>query len=204
MSREFYETRTIFRNHLNYTEAYTFDSWNALPEDLKAVALYVQYFDQIILAWYKSKSFYAEEEEGVETVLQYLCKNVSKIEENPTRFKPAYIYRVAYNCLYCISHDRKRDKEKWEFEVSDRCFNSEGTEISMFDFIEDNAHKDLLDHINKDEFWKLIESDEEACAVVNYILGDGKLPKGVSKKNMDEMIDRLCEKLKSYKDVYYI
>lgn len=74
MSREFYEARRLFINHINYTNPYSYEEWIALPEDHKTVALYIQYFNEIILAWYKTKSFYASEEEGVETVLQYLNK----------------------------------------------------------------------------------------------------------------------------------
>ena len=102
MSREFYEARRLFINHINYTRPYSYEEWIALPEDHKCVALYIQYFDQIILAWYKTKSFYASEEEGVETVLQYLNKNVPILEANEKKFNERYIYRVAYNCLYKI------------------------------------------------------------------------------------------------------
>ena len=84
MNNQFRETRKLYINYLQYTKPLSYVEWVALPEDHKAAALFVQYFDQIELAWYKAKSFFTSEEDGVYTVMQYLMKNVDKI------IRPAY------------------------------------------------------------------------------------------------------------------
>lgn len=203
MSKEFYTARSLFREHINYTHPYSFDEWSNLPEDHKAVGLYVQYFDQIILAWYNSKSFYASEEEGVETVLQYLLKNVPIIQNNPKRFTPKYIYRVAYNCLYCISHDRICDKDRYELEVSNIAQGSDG-EINMFDLIEDAAKSkefDLSDKAIQSRFWQIVDSDPDTKALVEHILNGQRLP--FRGKRKDAAMNTLKENLSQFKFYYY-
>lgn len=206
MSREFYETRSLFRPYLQYTEPYSFEEWLALPEDHKAAALYVQFFDQIILAWYKSKSFYASEQEGVETVLQYLCKNVPLIEAKESKFSSRYIYRVAYNCLYCISHDRKCDIDRWEKEMSDVCEDASGCTVSMFDFLADDGKEDPYDlerRAVKQKFWSIIESDEDTVAVVNHLINNERLPKGFGRNHKVEIITHLKADLEEFKEEFY-
>ena len=114
----FSDTNDLFRNHLEYTRPISYVEWLALSQDKKSALLFVQFYEQITLAWYKTKSYYAQDEDGVSTVLQYLMKNVPVIENDEKRFTPNYIYKVAYNCLYCICHDIKRDKDRAEKEIS--------------------------------------------------------------------------------------
>lgn len=203
MSREFYEARRLFINHINYTDPYSYEEWVALPDDHKTVALYIQYFNEIILAWYKTKSFYASEEEGVETVLQYLHKNVPILEENKKKFNERYIYRVAYNCLYCISHDRLIDEARWELETSNICPTSDG-EINMFDLIEDNdasSEFDLSDRAIRAKFWEIVDSDPDMAALVNNILNGEKL--GFRGKRKEAAMENLKAKLEVFKVYFY-
>ena len=203
MSKEFYETRKLFRSYLDYTSPYSFEEWNSLPTEKKAAALYVQYFDQILLSWYKSKSFYASEQEAVETVCQYLVKNVPLIEKSPKKFTPNYIYRVSYNCLYCISHDRISDKLRYELEVSNICEASED-ELDMFDFIPDDHACEGYDidmRITKSQLWKVIDSDPEFKAIVDNILNGQKC--NIRGKQRTAVIERLKVELVKYSSVFY-
>lgn len=172
MNNAFVETRNLFMSYTNYNRPLSFEEWMCAPQDSKAALLYVQYYEQITLAWYKSKSFFAIEEEGVETVMQYLMKNVPVIEKNPNRFKPSYIYQVAYNCLYCISHDRKCDIERFEKEVSN-VVGYDGEELDLFDTVLSGMSQD--DELTSKHFWAIIDDmGLETWKVVNYLLNEGQ------------------------------
>lgn len=204
MSKQFYETRSLFRSYINYTSPYSFDQWNSLPEDHKAAALYVQYFDQIILAWFKAKLPTATDEEGVETVCQYLLKNVPIIEKYPKRFTPAYIYKVAYNCIACINYGQK-SFDKLKLEMSDVVDMGDGTLGSLFDHIDDTKSKiDIEDKYDRARFWALIESDEDVKTVVDNILNSKKFPRNFKEDRKEEALKKLREVLSEYKDIFYI
>lgn len=208
--KEFYDTRRYFIQTLDYKKPLSYDEWRAKPEDLKAAFLYVQFFNEITLAWDKADAFdFADPEEGVYTTMQYLQKQVSQnqyvlksdpskkanaefrrkhpddvmikerriIDENPKKFSSAYIYRVIYNCLYCICHDRKCDKDRWENEISSYAY-SDGTEVSLFDFIPDksgSAQNRMEANIFEREFWQVVQDmGQTAEKVMRYLLsGDG-------------------------------
>lgn len=183
MMNTFYETRNLFKNYIQYTKPLSYVQWLALNDDHKAAALYVQFFNEILLAWNKAKSYDGDDDEAVETVLQYLIKNTEIIKKNPDRFKASYIYRVAYNCLYCICHDRKCDKERREFEISAIQCDSQGDEFNLLDsFIRDSDSVEY--EIDKHLFWAIIEDlDVDSKTLVDNIIKDGKLPTDLSVEN---------------------
>lgn len=216
MSNAFAETKLLFINYTQYSQPLTFEQWLAKPEDQKAAILYVQFYEQITLAWYKTKSFFVLEEDGVETMLQYLVKNVPLIKENPKRFTPSYIYRVAFNCLYCISHDIKRDIERWERETSNIVFHGEDT-LDLFDTVVTEV--DMDDEMSKEYFWAIIEAmGPETEKVINHLLNGDPLTK-VSKRSkqyetdplrdvsvdldeMEEIIEQLKVNLAQFRAMY--
>lgn len=176
MSNQFRETRKIYSEFLQYTKPLSYVEWVALPEDNKAAALFVQFFDQIELAWYKAKSIFTTEEDGVYTVMQYLMKNVQIIKENPNRFTPKYIYKVAYNCLYCICHDPIIERIRWETTVSNIVHTDEG-DLDLFDTTV-SIHSEVEVQYDRNQFWKLLESlDPKARKVVNNLMGGAPLGK---------------------------
>lgn len=183
MMNTFYETKKLFTDYIQYTKPLSYVQWLALNDDHKAAALYVQFFNEIILAWNKVKSYDGDDDEAVETVLQYLIKNTEIIKKNPDRFKASYIYRVAYNCLYCICHDRKCDKERREFEISAIQCDSQGDEFNLLDsFIRDSDSVEY--EIDKHLFWSIIEDlDVDSKTLVDNIIKDGKLPTDLSVEN---------------------
>ena len=152
----FYATLEMFKSYIGYEEPLSFEEWKTIPDDQKAAVLYVQFFPEIWLAWNKTKSFYTLEEDGVETIIQYLIKNVPIIENDPDRFYAKYIYRVAYNCLYCICHDIKRDRDRFELEISNIvAVSSNESDLDLFDILMDGKSieeiyefKELEDYIN--------------------------------------------------------
>jgi len=171
---DFYVARDSFISYTFYKEPLSYSEWCKLPSGHKAAVLYIQFFDQVTLAWYKLKSVYSVEADGVDEVLQYLQKNVEKIEKDEKRFTPAYIYKVCYNCLYCLCRDPNRYKRAYENECSNIVGYGED-ELDLFDIQVDKSDK--YDEYCKDSvreaFWKLIEdTDMDTKLVVAKLLGD--------------------------------
>lgn len=97
-----------------------------------------------------------------------------KIEEDRTRFSPGYIYKVAYNCLYCIcGHDRKCDKDRMNNETS-AVIMHEGEELNLFDTFVDRKHsvESVIESNSlESEFWSVIEdTGVSAEKVMRYLL----------------------------------
>ena len=194
MANNFAETRNLFTLYTQYVEPLTFDQWNDLPEDRKSAVLFVQFYDEITLAWYKLsfKAPWVPDEDGVSCVCQYLEKNVKKIEDDPKRFTSAYIYQVAYNCIYCITIDPPKPRERAQKEVNHIAAGSDGTEYDLYDTASTlSAEEELELKIYKNMFWKVIEdSGLETQKVVNYLLNDMNLTK-VSKRSKMYEVDPL-------------
>lgn len=219
MKNAFYETRNLFRSYTGYTRPLSYNDWLLVADSDKAAVLFVQFFDEITLAWNKTKSFYALEEDAVSTVLQYLSKNVPILVNDSKRFTSAYIYRVAYNCLYCISHDIKRDRERYENETSNIVICGEDV-YDLFDTVMCNDDEVDVRAI-RSEFWRVIETmGPETEKVINHILNGESLGK-VSKRNksyesdplrdvsvtadkMAAVIEELKVKLDRFRNVYHV
>lgn len=202
MMNTFYETKNLFKNYIQYNKPLSYVKWLALNDDHKAAALFVQFFNEILLAWNKAKSYDGDDEEAVETVLQYLIKNVEIIKKNPSRYKANYIYRVAYNCLYCICHDRKCDKERREYEIYAIQCDSDGQEYNLLDTFVCNSGS-IEDALNKQLFWSIIEDlDVDSRALVEKILKSGKLPEKMTPKTQ-KIVAELRIKFADLEDLIY-
>ena len=215
MTSAFVDTKNLFVNFLSYVKPYSYEEWSALPHECKAAALFVQFYSPITLAWYKVKSFYTSEEDGVSCMVQYLMKNVPIIDADPNRFNAKYIYRVAYNCLYCVCHDIKRDKDRYENEMSDQVESDDGTS-SLFDTVV--VFPDFDDEITKKEFWRVVNNmGPKEQKYLNYLMNEESLKK-VSKRScsyeddplrdvevkldeIDSIVSEIREQLKSFKDL---
>ena len=171
INSEFYNTYLLYREYIGYKKAFSYKRWMRLPKRFKAAALYVQFYDQITLAWYKVKTKWSIEEEGVETINQYLIKNVKKIEDDPKRFTPAYIYKVAWNCLYCLCIDPTKNKERYYNETPDSFSVSNDDELSWFDIV--GQHDDFDKILRDEELSEFFNSvDEELQCYIAYALGE--------------------------------
>lgn len=167
----FQESRNLFTIATNYVKPLSFEEWASLPKSQMSAVLFVQFYDEITLAWYKVKSFYAVDEDGVSCVCQYLEKNVPVILEKPERFNSKYIYKVAYNCLYCICHDIKRDRERYENEISNIAVAGD-EEVDLFDTVKSDSTEDaFLKQQVSNRIWEIINSSSpELKKAVDYLI----------------------------------
>ena len=165
----FYNTYKMYREYVGYKHPISYNRWIRLPEQQKAAYLYVQFYNEITLAWYKVKTQWSIEEEGVECINQYLIKNVEKIKSDKKRFTPQYIYKVAYNCLYCVCIDPSKNKERYYKETSET-FDVGDEELSWFEFLGDTV--DLEDKFDTDclqEFFELLQGNELEVFIQHYL-----------------------------------
>ena len=226
---EFYTTRAILRDSTHYTGPLSFEEWKEKPDSIKSGLLFVQFFNEITLAWMKADSLgVGDPAEGVSTVLQYLEKQVKQvqyfqksnptkkasadyrrshpddiveverriIEDNPSKFSSGYIYKTAYNCLYCVAgHDRKRDKERIDNETSAIVMH-DGQELNLFDTQADNrgsAEAQSDANSFEQEFWSVIENvGLPAEKVMRYLLSNDEADlRALSSRNKKYKADPL-------------
>lgn len=124
---QFAETYKCFSNQINYHGTdMKYSTWLKKQSDLKAAFLYVNFYPAVQSAWYKKKQFeYIDESEAVSLCLQYLQKNVRKIEQDRERYTSSYVHVVCLNCLSSL-HWRKCDRDRYCRETSTVVVTSEG------------------------------------------------------------------------------
>ena len=217
MSKEFYTTRNLFRDYVtssisnyNAETPLSFDEWNKLPQTHKAAVLYLQFFDQIMLAYYKTRREYATDADAVSEVMQYLIKNVGKIEEDSKRFKPSYIYKITWNCLSCLFWDDPSysiRKRTYDNERSNITTTASGEELNLYDTVK-SRYSDLYDEIHDTEvkarFWELLEdADAQTLDVVARLINDhSERRRRVSEARKLEIIQELRELLDELSDEF--
>lgn len=175
----------------------TYDDWLDCPDNYKAAALYVNFYDQITFAWYKVKTVYHNDEDAVSYILQYLCKNVPIIISNPGRYTERYIYRVAYNCFTCILYGPKRDRIT--SEVSNLQYtNSTDKEVNLFDFIQHPSNIEQQ-YLNA-EIWRALgKLESSVLEFVEDIINRGAIPKRLTQAQ-SAALSEITKTLERFKD----
>ena len=218
LGTQFYQTKVLLREFAQYEKALTYEEWMEAPDECKAAILYVQFYDQITLAWSKTKRSYVDINDGVSEVLQYLNKNVEKIKDNGKRFTPAYIYKVAWNCLSCLcwdDPDYNRRRRVYDNEMSNIVGYGED-ELDLFDtFTDDEEEREqmfdtdgaMLKLANATMIWDIVEDmGKKAKYVVANLLGEKSYPpkelNSVSEEETEEIIAELKVRLARFADVF--
>lgn len=201
---QFIETKHRFENAIGVKYPLSYEGWLAIKDDLKAAALYVQFYDQITLAWSRGKSDFTSDEDGVSTVLQYLNKNVPIILNNPNKYTSKYVYRVAYNCMGCLRRVQ-REINHYNLTMSNITTDSSGKESDLFSTIIDDK-SDTFENIEKikynAEIYNIIKNlDKTTKRLVEYLLGGRKPGKRIESK-MDTILSNLRRTFIDYKDIY--
>ena len=211
--KEFEMTKNLFVNRISVFGvdgtplSLSYMGWLDLPDDMKAAALFVNFYDTIIMAWKSAKLFGSDEFEAVETVLQYLMKNVPIIKKYSKRYVAGYIYRVAYNCLFNLCHNRKRDKVNRECRV-DYLVEGENGTVNITYYISDplseQGYQDVIDNYPElcETFWDLVENaDVDATTLIEYMLESRRyLPRGIERRK-EEIIQSMKSALSKHPEI---
>lgn len=145
---QFKETYNCLSSQINYHGTnMKYSTWLKKQSDLKAAFLYVNFYSAVQSAWYRKKQFeFIDESEAVSLCLQYLQKNVKKIENDKNRYTASYIYTVCVNCM-SILHWRKCDRLRYNTECSTVIMKGD-KEVDVLSVIADNR----VEEYNKPEF----------------------------------------------------
>lgn len=205
---EFYQTRSLLSNYFSSDLdilSITYDNWTKLNDDYKAAALYVKFFDQVMMAWHRLKTPAAIEQECVSEVLMYLQKNVAKICEDNKRFTPAYIYKVCYNCIYCKSVDPysgQTSKTSWYNNTCSNIVEVGEDTLDLFDTLttEDTTVSSIEEDAYRDKFWGVIEEidDADVAVVIDELLGYTKKSSKISDEKRAAVVEMLRETLDQF------
>lgn len=192
-TKVFTDARIRFADALSYYvapgEEISYAIWLTIPESLKAAALYVQFYPEIMTALVKSTSEYIPDEDLLSFLLQYLQKNVDKMTIK--KYNGAYIYRIAYNCMAAPRRNVVPQK-RFAVEVPQYCVTADGEQLDRFDTCVDSEYSDIADAIADKEFWSIIQNaTPEVREVIYSLLGRTKLPKYIKKKQKIEIIKQL-------------
>ena len=195
MKNQFAKTKEMFANATS-TFAYplTYETWMSIPKDYKCAALFVNFYYQIVLAWQKQKTYFLEDEDAVSVIIQYLLKNVEKIEADASRFKAAYIFTVSCNAIIGFTRPMNR-QEYYDYYQSEYFDDNNGEEKSIFDTIADDP-----DSIDKEHFNTIIASlDDTEFGLAMQIIS-GKPLSGRQMKKFADAYARLRELFYEFHD----
>lgn len=202
---QFRITRNLYMEYLHDFEfPLTYEAWLNADDEYKAVLLFVNFFNEIELAWYKERYSYgpALEEDAISEVNQYLMKNVPLIKENPKRFAPGYIYRVAANCISCVGASQVNINQ-YKLEMSNEVTAEDGI-VNLFDLAPSNDDTFEVQQA-KEAIWdiiakmgpkaekvanKLINPDDSLAVSRNKTNGDRLGDVSVSKKEFAEILEQ--------------
>lgn len=200
---QFRQTRNMLVNALQ-TDKLSYDEWSIRPDNQKAVLLFVNFFEQIELAWYKERGKHTYEEDGVSEALNtcsYLCglslksgkQGNSKINQNS--YNPRFIFSAMKNAFNSLNYERKSTRSQYrhpndEITVCGQYTkSSEGDELDIFEFLSDGD--DIVSEIESNNFWSIIENmDLNAQEVVDRLINGKKLCKG-----QEKIVEELKRKL---------
>lgn len=210
---QFESTRNLFRKYLDsYSDNGRFtkipyDVWKNADEDDKSSLLFVIFYDAIILAWYKCitscRLVYVDSESGVSIILQYLMKNVAKINEDEKRYTSNYIYTVSYNCLAKFASTQVCDIKRSTTEISNE-YTEGDTTVNLWDLLP--AYDEDFETVQtKEAIWNIISHmGPKAEKVVNHLINPGdtyhKLSKSVPGRELDRLADVAVSK-KEYAEI---
>ena len=203
---QFRDTRNLYLASLpGFEFPLTYTAWLNADDECKAVLLFVNFFSEIELAWYKTRFSYVDEADAVSQVNVYLMKNVEFIKNDETRFRANYIYTVAANCLRSLTYiHADRDREK--FESCNEVVSDSGDIINLYD-LAPSTDDSIEVQQAKEAIWNIIDrmgpkarkvinklinpKDSLACAREGSNLDDCLRDVSVSKKEAARILEDL-------------
>lgn len=194
---QFIQTRDMFRDYLSgYPENPTYTEWKNAAEEDKAALLFVTFYDEITLAWYNTivvfDTVFITQEDGVSTVLQYLMKNVEKINEDEKRYTSQYIYRISFNCLASFRGTQGTAMKRSTLEISNEYTEGDVT-VNLWDLVP-SEDEDIETQKTKEAIWEIIRRmGPKAEKVVNHILNPDETLHKIAQSSSERPLDRLAD-----------
>lgn len=180
-----------------------YKTWITLPREIKAAALYLNFYQVIQLSVYNTtkNSPHVTDEDVLSVCLQAIVKNVSIIEDHEKRFTSAYMYTVIHNAVISITRTVK-NRAYYTNTVSCNLHCTEtGSDLDLMDLANMN-NEYSENHLYESEFWDDIESmDAITLKYVDFILNGGYFGKKLE-ANEYKIVNGLKCKLAKYLPSY--
>ena len=173
---QFSATKKLFMpTFVGVTFPLTYTEWLSLEDDLKAAALYINFYSEIILSWTKFTRYVVSDDIAVSWVMQTLIRNVPKIVENPKRFYAGYIYRISWNAIG-DAMKTKMANNIYDYEMSNILTDMDsGEELNLYDLVpyEDEPYEVAT---AREAMWEIIRGmGPKAVKVANHIISGESL-----------------------------
>lgn len=205
---ELHEAYVRFYNYLGIKEyPISFDTWNALPRDDKAVALYVNFYKTIRLAWFKQymrKKTIRTMSEGISVILDRFHRIVSEAIISEKMFTDAFIYT-------CVSKDfgtlirslRCRSIEFLTYNViSNIQHDATGKEINLYDLASDSNFTSFDTQFLQFQLDQIYEEEtDEIREIIDTALQKGKIPKRLLNKKVNARLKEIFEPIVDEEDL---
>lgn len=170
---ELKNTRKLFLEYVGSEGPWDYSEWMNLNSECKAAALYCQFFNTVLLSWYKVMNSGIPVEDGISEILQYITKNVEKIENDEKRYTERYIYTVCHNCLVDLTRRRK-----FEYTSNECVLSVDDSGKTIFDYIDGSTTDSISSRVYESEqnkkskeFWSLVSDlSIDAKVVIAKIL----------------------------------
>lgn len=189
---EFVETKKMFLPIFSGIKfPITYEVWHNMDADIKAAALYLNFYPQITYAWQKFTRYIISDDIAVSAVMLKLMNNVSILDDNPKKFTCSYIYRISWNAI----GDAMRNKAAslaYDTEISNVQYSADAEELNLYDLVpcEDDPYEVVK---AREALWSIIKGmGPKAEKVVNHLItGDSlkKTRKGSSGYATDRLRD---------------
>ena len=171
--KEFIETRKLFEEAIGMTAPISYTQWLELPDNKKAAALFVNFYNRITLAWQKAYAEYVDEEDAISILMQYILKNVPIIMTDPKRYTDKYMYTVAFNSMSALR--RVKGAQERYNNTTEQYFNIDGDEVNKFDSISEDELADTLHRVADILVDIYSDLDASTRSVIQNIISGKKL-----------------------------
>lgn len=192
----FISTKKMFKEYLTgYSFPISYETWLASDEEEKAALLFVNFYDQIVLAFSKSNADYVVSEDAVSTILMVLVKNATilqTVDNAKKRFTPSYFYTVAWGAFYSLVRSIA-NKARNEHEICNEVEDSNNDVlVNLYDLVPsvDDSYEIRQ---AKEAVWDIIaHMGPKAEKVANHLI-NGDTLKAVRKSSSEYSTDRLAD-----------
>lgn len=200
---QFEATKTMFVSALDgYISGgnISYGEWMGIPDDLKAIALYVQFYDSITLAWAKTRCTYITDDEEVSVLLQYIQKNVDKIKNDQKRYTGPYMYTVGYKCMGSL---RRKSNEQTRYNMTSSRYttNESGEEIDILEKYVKEDDPEVIDKTIMKDFWASMDKQPKIMQEVIESMVNGTRSL-VKKPEKMEILNHLRTTFSEYRQLY--
>ena len=204
---EFVKTKKLFEGatpNVKYPLSYA--EWMQLPDQYKASALYVTFYQQIVTAANWSYNPNISETDTISFINMALMQRLDDIKGDPKKYTPAYIYTLARNAAVDVT----RLKNNYSIFTSQDFANSldyfyEKYDDELYEIVPDETDPVIaaaLDAINLKMLE--LEKDTHLRAAIRYVVGKQKKLGKAHQSRYPQMLAKLREIFKEYRHLFDI